>query len=128
MPSPQPLPDDNTQLNNQALLKQLSEKARRGHAHAFKICKKYQVCALGLHGVRGTGLTSPGVLPCSAAAVQLLAAGPCTPLPRQWSRELGLVGSCAPRATLTPCFLLPCSPCCSWTCWTRTAWWWWSGP
>ncbi|XP_019391618.1 PREDICTED: U3 small nucleolar RNA-associated protein 4 homolog [Crocodylus porosus] len=37
-----PLPDDNTPLNNQAFLKQLSVKARRGHAHAFKICKKYQ--------------------------------------------------------------------------------------
>ncbi|XP_067392855.1 U3 small nucleolar RNA-associated protein 4 homolog [Emydura macquarii macquarii] len=37
-----PLPDDTTPLMNQITLKQLSEKARRGHAHAFKICKKYQ--------------------------------------------------------------------------------------
>ncbi|XP_038223847.1 U3 small nucleolar RNA-associated protein 4 homolog isoform X1 [Dermochelys coriacea] len=37
-----PLPDDATPLMNQTTLKQLSEKARRGHAHAFKICKKYQ--------------------------------------------------------------------------------------
>nr|XP_025040002.1 U3 small nucleolar RNA-associated protein 4 homolog [Pelodiscus sinensis] len=37
-----PLPDDATPLLNQTALKQLSEKARRGHAHAFKICKKYQ--------------------------------------------------------------------------------------
>ncbi|EMP33369.1 Cirhin [Chelonia mydas] len=37
-----PLPDDATPLMNQTTLKQLSEKARRGYAHAFKICKKYQ--------------------------------------------------------------------------------------
>lgn len=37
-----PLPDDKTSLNNQEALKQLSEKARKKTAHAFKICKKFQ--------------------------------------------------------------------------------------
>ncbi|KAM4722233.1 U3 small nucleolar RNA-associated protein 4 homolog [Rhinophrynus dorsalis] len=37
-----PLPDDKTPLLNQKTLKQLSVKARRSQAHAFKITKKYQ--------------------------------------------------------------------------------------
>ncbi|KAM4018697.1 U3 small nucleolar RNA-associated protein 4 homolog [Anomaloglossus baeobatrachus] len=37
-----PLPDDKTALVNQKSLKQLSESARRGHAHAFKITRKFQ--------------------------------------------------------------------------------------
>ncbi|XP_060110076.1 U3 small nucleolar RNA-associated protein 4 homolog [Heteronotia binoei] len=37
-----PLPEDTAVLCNQPSLKQLSEKARHGSAHAFKICKKYQ--------------------------------------------------------------------------------------
>lgn len=37
-----PLPDDKTPLVNQKSLKQLSESARRSHAHAFKITKRFQ--------------------------------------------------------------------------------------
>ncbi|XP_069822191.1 U3 small nucleolar RNA-associated protein 4 homolog isoform X2 [Dendropsophus ebraccatus] len=37
-----PLPDDKTPLVNQNTLKQLSESARRSHAHAFKITRKFQ--------------------------------------------------------------------------------------
>ncbi|XP_069595167.1 U3 small nucleolar RNA-associated protein 4 homolog [Ranitomeya imitator] len=37
-----PLPDDKTALVNQKSLKQLSESARRSHAHAFKITRKFQ--------------------------------------------------------------------------------------
>ncbi|XP_044125682.1 U3 small nucleolar RNA-associated protein 4 homolog [Bufo gargarizans] len=37
-----PLPDDKTPLVNQNSLKQLSESARRSHAHAFKITKRFQ--------------------------------------------------------------------------------------
>lgn len=37
-----PLPDDKTPLINQKSLKQLSENARRSHAHAFKITKRFQ--------------------------------------------------------------------------------------
>uniref|UniRef100_A0A8D2KVV6 UTP4 small subunit processome component n=2 Tax=Varanus komodoensis TaxID=61221 RepID=A0A8D2KVV6_VARKO len=37
-----PLPEDGASLHNQLSLAQLSKAARRGHSHAFKICKKYQ--------------------------------------------------------------------------------------
>lgn len=43
-PPPQPLPDQKAQLYNQLTLKSLSEQDRQSYSHAFKFCKKYQVC------------------------------------------------------------------------------------